>query len=204
MDKLKAIIFDMDGTLVDNIVFHKNSWLIFLMKHHISLDPVQFQAQNHGNIDEMIKKFFGPDLTTERLIELGQEKEKIYMDLYRNHIQEVDGLTDLLIEMNKKGILAGLATNSDLICSNFILEGLKVKSYFSAIARGDEVLKGKPDPEVFELILNKMNLKNYECLAIEDSLGGVHSALKAGIKVIGISTSHTKEELIENGCFYSI
>lgn len=204
MSKIQAIIFDMDGTLVDNISFHKNSWLLFLKKHDILLDPEQFQSQNHGNIEEMIRKFFGYHITDQEVIELGQEKESIYRNLYKKHVREVDGLTDLLTEMQEQGIKAALATNSDALCIDFILNELRIKSFFYSISGGHEISKGKPDPEIFKLALNKMNLQNTRCIAIEDSIGGVISATQAGIKVIGITTSHTAEELKENGCFFTI
>ena len=74
--KPKAIIFDMDGTLVDNIIFHKNAWLKFLKKYNIEIEPESFNAQNHGTIDEMIVRFFGNDISTEKVQQLGQEKEQ--------------------------------------------------------------------------------------------------------------------------------
>ena len=75
---LKGIIFDMDGTLVDNIPFHKKAWLTLLGNNGIHMDPETFLGQNNGTIDEMIRKFFGNDLPAEKLKQLGQEKESLY------------------------------------------------------------------------------------------------------------------------------
>lgn len=202
--KTKAIIFDMDGTLVDNIPFHKNAWLLFLKKYNILLDPENFQAQNHGNIEEMIKRFFGQDIPDEKVKELGQEKEQTYRDLYKNHIKEIYGLTELLNKMKNQGIIAALATMGDKPNIDFVLDELKIRPYFYSITGGHEILKGKPDAEIFELTLKKMNLKNTDCVVIEDSLGGVISARQAGIRVVGITTSHTADELERSGCFYTI
>ena len=204
MPNIKAILFDMDGTLVDSIPFHKASWVSFLKKHDIVLDPEQFHAQNHGNIDEMIKRFFGTAISDEKLIELGNEKEVMYRDLYRLHIREIDGLTDFLHALKKQNIQAALATMGDPTNIDFILDSIKVRSFFQCITGGNEILKGKPDPEIYELSLEKMNLKNTDCVVIEDSKDGVLSAKKAGIKVIGITTSHTADELKQAGCFYTI
>lgn len=201
---IKAIIFDMDGTLVDNISFHKDAWLLFLKKHNSILDPEQFQAQNHGNIDEMIRRFFGQDLSDDEVKELGQEKERIYRDMYRNHIKEIYGLTNFLNKMKRLNIIAALATMGDTPNIDFILGELNVRPYFSSITGGHEIVRGKPDSEIFDLSLAKLNLKNTDCVVVEDSIGGVISALNAGIRVIGITTSHTHEELKSNGCFYTI
>lgn len=200
----KAVIFDMDGTLVDNISFHKHAWLLFLKKHNIILDPDQFQAQNHGNIDEMIRRFFGQDLSDDKVKELGQEKERTYRDIYRSHIKEIHGLTNFLNIMKSMNIIAALATMGDMPNINFILDELNVRPYFFSITGGHEIVKGKPDSEIFDLSLAKLNLKNTDCIVVEDSIGGVVSALNAGIRVVGITTSHTHEELKSKGCFYTI
>lgn len=194
----------MDGTLVDSIPFHQASWVSFLKKHNIVLDPEQFQAQNHGNIEEMIKRFFGAAISDEKRIELGNEKEVMYRDLYRLQIREIDGLTDFLKALNKQKITVALATMGDQTNIGFILDAIKIRPYFQYITGGNEIVKGKPDPEIYELSLKKMNLKNTDCVVIEDSIDGVLSAQKAGIKVIGITTSQTADELTKAGCFYTI
>ncbi len=201
---LKAIIFDMDGTLVDNIPYHKEAWLLFLKKHDIQLNPEEFQAQNHGNIDEMIRRFFGQKLSDQKVKDLGQEKEKTYRDLYRKDIKEIAGLTSLLNRMNNLGIKASLATMGDTPNIDFILDELLIRLFFHSMTGGHEIVKGKPDAEIFNLALKKMNLNSFDCIVIEDSIGGIISAKQAGIKVIGITTSHSKEELKANGCFHVI
>lgn len=203
-NNLKAIIFDMDGTLVDSIPFHKEAWLIFLKKHNVLLNPEEFQAQNHGNIDEMIRRFFGQDLPDEKVIQLGQEKENTYRELYKNHIHEIAGLTSLLNKMNDLEIKASLATMGDTPNIDFVLDKLSIKKYFHSLTGGHEITNGKPDAEIFNLALKKLNLNSSDCIVIEDSIDGVISATQAGIKVIGITTSYSEDELKANGCFYVI
>lgn len=194
----------MDGTIVDNILFHKNAWLAFLKDHNISIDVKGFDAQNHGTIDEMIIRFFGPDLPVKKIKELGQEKENRYRNLYQSHIREISGLSEFLNKLTRNKINIGLATMGDILNIDFVLDKLNIKKYFQAITGGHEVLKGKPDPEIFLKTMAKLEIDNTNCMAIEDSIGGVVSALKAGLKVVGITTTHTKEELLDNGCFQTI
>ena len=200
----KAVIFDMDGTLVDNMPFHKIAWLRFLSNHKINLTPEEFDEQNYGNIDEIVRRFFGEDMSDDKIKILGQEKEKAYRDLYRNHVKEINGLTDFLHKLSDLDIKAAIATMGDTPNIDFILDELGIRPYFHSITGGHEVSRGKPDAEIFELSLKKLNLKNHECIVIEDSIGGVLSAIQAGIDVIGITTSHTSGELKKNGCIYTI
>jgi HAD superfamily hydrolase (TIGR01509 family) len=176
----------------------------FLKKHKIVLDPEQFQAQNHGNIDTMIKHFFGAEITTERMVQLGKEKEELYRNSYRQYIREIDGLTDFLRILKKQGIQVALATMGDLTNISFVLNELQIGSFFQVITSGQEVKKGKPDGEIYELTLRKMNLKSTDCLVIEDSADGVRAARYAGIKVIGITSSLSSDELLKHGCFHTI
>lgn len=196
----KAIIFDMDGTLVDNIPFHRDAWLAFLKKHGIHLNASQFHAQNHGTIDEMMKRFFPQIQDPYQLYELGQEKERTYREIYRPHIREVHGLSLFLQQMKTKGIIGLLATMGDQPNIDFTLDSLGIRSYFSFTTGGHEVSKGKPDPEIFLLSIEKAGLKPEECLVIEDSQGGILAAKRAGIQVVGISTSESKGTLVSLGC----
>lgn len=194
----------MDGTLVDNIPYHKTAWIKFLEKHKIYLDPDQFEAQNHGTIDEMIKRFFGDNTELNTIKELGQEKESLYRDFYKNDIKEVEGLTDLLENLRSQNIKIALATNCDTPNIDFVLDSLGIRKYFDVITGGHEIVNGKPHPEIYNLVLNKLGIPNDRAIAIEDSKGGIESALKAGIKVVGITTSNKSDKLLGYGCFVVI
>nr|WP_262697308.1 HAD family phosphatase [Chryseobacterium nematophagum] len=87
---------------------------------------------------------------------------------------------------------------------DFILDGLNVKRFFQQITGGVEVVKGKPDPEIFLKTLDKLQIEGKDAMVVEDSIGGIKAALAAGIKVVGITTTHSKEELLDNGCFQVI
>lgn len=200
----KAVIFDMDGTLVDSVPFHKKAWLTFLRNHEINLDDESFQAQNHGTIEEMMFRFFGPSLSNTQLIIFSEEKERTFREMYRHQIREVDGLTDYLESILLQKLRIGLATMGDQNNIDFTLDSLGIRRFFHSTTGGHEVGKGKPDPEIYELALTKIGVKAKDCLAFEDSIGGVRSAISAGIEVIGITTTHTHEELLDFGCIQVI
>lgn len=190
----------MDGTLVNNIRYHEESWILFLNQHGIDMEPENFAAQNHGTMDEMIIRFFGNDLPESRVKELGLKKEEAYQNLYRPHIREVNGLTLFLQKLNQDKIKTGLATMGIPTSIDFILQSLKIRDYFHAITGGIEVAKGKPNPEIFLKTLEKLNVNSKDTIAVEDSAGGIKAAKDAGMKVVGIATTHSKEELMDFGC----
>jgi len=194
----------MDGTLVDSIPFHKKAWLKFLSSHGINLPPEEFLSKNRGNLGEMMRLFFGEDTADETIRMLGEERENIYRDLYGPHVKEIEGLIEFLDTITGLGIKASLATMGDSDNISFIIDKLNVRPYFSSITGGHEIRKGKPDAEIYELSLKKLNLKKNECIVIEDSMVGISSARRAGIEVVGITTSFTAEELKSAGCIDTI
>ena len=190
----------MDGTLVDSIPFHQESWLKFLSNHGIHLMPEDFHAQNHGTLQEMIHRFFPHVASREKRRELGEEKEVTFRRIYKPYLQEIRGLTSFLefLKSNEKGI--HLSTMGDQNNIDFTLNGIGIAHFFQTITGGHEVLKGKPDPEIFQKSLEKAGAKAETSLVFEDSGGGIRSAKAAGIEVVGIATTHTKKELMEMGC----
>jgi beta-phosphoglucomutase-like phosphatase (HAD superfamily) len=195
----KAILFDMDGTLVDSIPFHLQAWLRFLDSHGIHLRPEEFHAQNHGTIDEMIRRFFPAIQDPSALYALGQEKEKIYREIYRPHIHEVAGLSDFLKRMQHLGIHAHLATMGDQPNIDFVLDSLGIRRFFHSTTGSEEVRKGKPNPEVFLRSIRKAGFLPSSCWIVEDSKGGIMAGKAAGCFVVGITTSHSPDELISFG-----
>ena len=199
----KAVIFDMDGTLVDNIPYHLESWLAFLDKYNIEVDEANFLATNHGTLIETVLKYFGP-MSIEEARDLGEEKESMYREMYRPHMKPIEGLTELLENLKSRSIKISLATMGDRNNMDFIIDGLGIKSYFDLEIGGHQVTNGKPHPEVFHLTMEKLGLNPNECLVMEDSGGGIKSATAAGIDVVGVATTLNKDQLYDLGCVKAI
>ncbi|TDQ16414.1 HAD superfamily hydrolase (TIGR01509 family) [Algoriphagus boseongensis] len=200
LKSFEAVVFDMDGTLIDSIPFHQEAWLRFLGNHGIHLLPEDFHAQNHGTLNEMIFRFFPHEKSREKRLELGEEKEVTFRTIYKSDLKEIEGLTEFLEFLKSKGKSIHLATMGDQNNIDFTLDGLGIRHFFDTITGGHEVLKGKPDPEIFLKSLGKSGQKPENALVFEDSGGGIRSTKAAGIRVFGIASSHTKRELLEMGC----
>ena len=200
----KAVIFDMDGTIVDNMKVHIDTWLIFIEQHGLNLSREEFLDRMHGNLREIISKVFELDPNDPKVMELGQAKEQFYRDTYKGNITEINGFTKTLTGLNESGIQCALATMGDTPNINLVIDELNVRSLFHTIIGGHEVNKGKPDPEIFVRVMHKLNQRPENCLVVEDSISGVESARNAGIPVIGITTTHPKKVLLDAGCIQTI
>ena len=195
----RAFIFDMDGTIVDNIPYHFKAWEQVFLDHGRVFDPVTFHARNTGTIEETVRKFFGDDLTLEEVYQVGEEKESAYRRLYQPHVKELDGLTSLLKRAATNGIHTALATMGGPANIDMVMQELGITDLFHFIIGGHQVSKGKPDPEIFQKAIAHFGIEPAHTLVFEDSHPGVKAALAAGADVVGICTTHSKEEFREWG-----
>jgi beta-phosphoglucomutase family hydrolase len=194
-DLAQALIFDMDGTLISNMEYHRLSFFEFLKRHGISITEAEYEHKNKGTITEIIPRFFGEGLSAEEIFELGEEKEALYREMYAPHLQPIDGLTEFLEKAKKRNLRIALATMGDQKNIRFTLDGLRIVHYFDATVGGEEVTYGKPHPEVFLLAAAKLSVSPDACIAFEDSVAGITSALAAQMQVVGVASTHTPEEL---------
>jgi beta-phosphoglucomutase family hydrolase len=193
----KGVVFDMDGTLVDNMHFHRQAWFDFLAGYDIHITEAEFQEKNVGIITEIVPKFFTRTLSREEIISLGKEKEAVYRNLYRDHIKPLSGLENFLKALQEVKISIALATAADKGNIDFTLDALGIREYFTVITGSEEVSHGKPHPDVYLKSAAKLQLTPGQCIAFEDTPSGIRSASAAGMEVIGLATTHTREELLE-------
>lgn len=187
----KAIIFDMDGTMVDNLRFHVDGWVAYLQKIGIEVPYDELYTGLVHRPLSYLSKLLGIDGNSVLMKQIEAEKEIHYRALYQTHIKEIPGLTAFLDELKKRNYKIALATLGNAENVAFTLNHLKVLHYFDAITKREDVAKGKPDPEVFITSLKKLNVQATEALIFEDSEAGVLGAMNAGIDVIGVETSNT-------------
>jgi beta-phosphoglucomutase len=192
---VKGVVFDMDGTLVDNMDFHRQAWLEFLSRYDIHISDEEFHEKNIGIITEIVPRFFPGNLGTEEIIRLGKEKEAVYRNVYAKHIEALTGLESFLQALQDAQIAIALATAADKGNIDFTLDALGIRNYFSAITGSEEVSHGKPHPDVYLKSAAKLQLDPAHCVAFEDTPSGIRSALAAGMQVVGLATTHTRTEL---------
>lgn len=193
----RAFIFDMDGTLVDNMRFHGAAWQTMLLENGIETDAHEFLVKTAGKTNrEIIPQFF-KDATEERLLELGLRKETIYRELFLPERKAIEGAIEFLEAAKTLRIKMAVATAAPVANMEFVLDGLDLRRFFDAITTAADVQNGKPNPEVFLKSAEKLGVAPKHCLVFEDAVNGFEAAHRAGMKSIGLATVNSVEDILK-------
>jgi beta-phosphoglucomutase len=192
-----VFIFDMDGVVVDNAVWHLKAFAEFGKRHGLVQTKEEY-TKYFGNTNQTImNSLFKTTLSLDKLNALAEEKEIIYRELYRPFIQPVEGLPSFLKNATDQAIPIALATSAPLENVDFTLDSTGLKKYFSIISDASMIKHGKPDPEIYLLTAAKLGVQPSDCIVFEDSIAGIQSGLSAGMRVIGVATTYKTEELLK-------
>ena len=185
-----ALIFDMDGVLVDSNPLHRESWAAYNLKFGIETDESMLQRMYGKRNDQIVRDFFGPDLTEEELVAHGAAKERLYREMMRPRLGEslVPGVKEFIQKHGDHPL--GLATNAEPANVDFVLDGAGLRQFFRSVVHGALVSRPKPDPEVFLRVARELGTPPEACVVFEDSFSGVRAARAAGARVVGIRTTH--------------
>lgn len=197
--KVRAVIFDMDGTMIDNMAYHKKAWRAFLKQHHMDVSDEEFRRKVSGKKnDQIFRTLFQRDLSQHELEAYADEKEALYRKLYEPEIREVEGLVRLVHQLYEHDIQTAIATTAPAKNREFGLRALGLENAFDIILGEEHVEQGKPHPEIYLKAAIKLGVDPAECLVLEDSPPGVQSAKAAGMTCVGILTSHSAEDIHES------
>lgn len=196
IDRFRAAIFDMDGTMINNMAYHKKAWQEFLKRHNITLTEDEFHHKISGKKnDQIFELVFGRKLNKDEELQYTEEKESLYRELFKPDIAEIKGLTSFVTALHTKGTKTAIATTAPVKNRDFALKELGLEGKFEVILGDEHVSQGKPHPEIYQLTAQKLGVKPAECLVFEDSPPGVASGKSAGMTVVGILSSHAASEL---------
>ena len=192
----RALLFDMDGTLVDNMAYHAQTWRQFFGSKGFpwANDDAAIWERTHGTIEEIVRRIFGEHLTDEEVAQLGAEKEGLYRELYLPHIAPIAGLDAVIDAARDSGLKLGLGTAGGAPNIAFVLDELQLRPYFGAIVGGEDVSRGKPHPEVYLKTAARLKVAPEACLVFEDTAVGVRSAQRAGMACVALTTTRPAEE----------
>lgn len=194
----EAVIFDLDGTLIDNNAYHIEAWKIFYDKIGKSFSKEEYTNNINGRINRDIFNYiFETILSADMVDEYSIEKEAMYRDLYAQHIKPIEGLINFLDELEAAKIPKAIATSGLAPNINFMFEHVPIKKYYTNVIDASQIKNGKPHPEIFLKAAASVNANPKNCVAFEDSVAGMRSAKAAGMKVVGLTTTHNAAEIHE-------
>lgn len=190
----KGIIFDMDGTMVDNMMIHHRAWQRKLAELGLDMPLAEVKEKIHGINIEILERLFGDRYSPADRVRISDEKEEAYRNIFFPEMKLIDGLMDFLQEMHQAGIPMAVGTAAPGNNANFVVDSLNIRDYFTGVFHAGDVQNGKPDPEVFEKAAASMGLDSSECLIFEDTVTGAEAAKRANAQAIIITTTHAPSE----------
>ncbi len=195
-----ALIFDMDGVLIDSNPFHLEKWAGYLREHGIAFKDEELPLLILGKRnDSLIRHFFGPDVTREESRRMSEEVEARFRAAFRAHARPLPGLDQLVRECHDAQV--PMAVASSAMCKNveFAVDALGYRPYFRRMVSGDEVSHAKPDPEIYLKAAERLGADPKMCIGFEDSFPGIGAVLAAGMKCVAIASTFPVEDLLKSG-----
>jgi beta-phosphoglucomutase len=191
---IKAFLFDLNGTMIDDMPYHIKAWHKILNDLGANISENETMYQCYGKNDELLERVFPARFSQAEKDEITVTKEAAYKLAYLPHLKLIDGLDIFLQEAKERKIK--MAIGSAAIKSNidFVLDNLNIRYYFDAIISADDVILSKPNAETYLKCATLLNVQPHECIVFEDVPKGVESATNAGMKAVVVIGIHEENE----------
>jgi HAD superfamily hydrolase (TIGR01509 family) len=193
---IHALIFDMDGTMVDSMPSHAESWLALARNHGIDIDIADLMRRTTGRTGlECIRILFGRDMTDSEALVYVHEKEAAYRALFAPKFAEVQGFSAFASAARARGLHIGVGTAGDKHNIAFAYSHLTLRPLPAVAVGGDEGLPGKPEPAIFLEVARRLGVAPQHCIVFEDAPLGIEAARRAGMHAVGIGSGHSADDL---------
>jgi len=193
--KIRAVIWDMDGVIVDTAPYHLTAWQEAFGKRGVEFTEADFRHSFGQRNDAIIKSTLGEDTSQELIEAISQEKETCFRQRIQQHIQPLPGVLELMKSLKGHGFKMALASSAPIENIHLLTKSLGINDCFQAIISDRDVTKGKPDPQVFKLAARKLGVAPEDCVVIEDAVAGVTAARKAGMRCLAVTNTHPADSL---------
>jgi beta-phosphoglucomutase len=192
-----AVIFDLDGVLVDTGLFHKQSWYDLAEREGFQMTDRIFYATFGMQNYQIIPMLVGGELPSEEIDRMSDWKERRYRELIAGKLQLLPGVKMLIDDLKNNGFLLAVGTSAPKENLDFMLDNTSLHNSFDACVTGEEVANGKPAPETFLKAAQKLAVAASDCVVVEDAVHGVQAGKAARMVVVAVTTTRTKAELAE-------
>ena len=200
---LAAILFDLDGTIVNTDPIHYQVWQNILFEYNVEINEEIYKSNISGRLNPNIIQDLLPHLSAEETEQFAEEKEARFRN-QASLLEPINGFTQLLEWSEKHHLKRALVTNAPRLNAYFMLENLQIKEAFDIIILAGEEKAAKPDPTPYKVALERLGVNAQQAIAIEDSASGIRSAITAGIRTFGMASTQTPQALKEFGAFMAI
>lgn len=194
---LRGAVFDLDGTLVDNMRWHARAWIALARAHakdsRSDLEIESFIYAHAGMKNEELIPLLLPGAS--EVAAFSEEKEALYRKLYAPHLAPLAGLLPLLDALQARGVRLAVASAAPLANRDFVLDGLALRPRFQAVVGAEHARRGKPAPDIFLAAAEKLGVAPLECIAFEDAPKGVQAAVAAGMPCAAVTTTSSGADL---------
>jgi beta-phosphoglucomutase len=196
MSRFNAFIFDLNGTMINDMEYHNTAWYDILNEDlGAGLTREQVKREMYGKNEELLDRVFGKGhFTQQQADSISRKKELRYQSTFRPHLRLIAGLAGILEKARQHHIRMAIGSAAIPFNIDFVLDNLPIRHYFQAIVSATDVTVSKPHPETFLMAANRLQADPSTCLVFEDAPKGVEAAQRAGMKCMVLTTMHDKEE----------
>ena len=185
---LNAVLWDLDGTLVDSEEFHWLSWRDTIRPEGVELTYEQFLASFGQRNDRIVPVWLGADVDVERMRRIGEDKEAEFRRLAETHgLVPLAGAKEWLVALKAAGWKQAIASSAPRQNVDMMLRAAGLEGYLDAVVSADDVTRGKPDPQVFLKAAQAVGVPPARCIVVEDAAAGIEGARRAGMRSIGVT-----------------
>jgi len=196
MNKEIAVIFDMDGVICHTNPYHSIAFREFFSVRNLAPSDEDFAQHMFGKSNSYIlSHFLKRPIEGAELLQMEEEKEGLFRKIYEPHVAPITGIVEFISDLKSNAVKIGVATSAPRANLDLIFSKVDLREKLGSIMASEDVKKHKPDPEVYLTSALNLGVSPAQCVVFEDSFSGVTAALNAGMSVVGVLTSHTREEL---------
>jgi beta-phosphoglucomutase family hydrolase len=193
----RAVLWDLDGTIVDSTFYHKLAWQETFAKRGLDFTEGNHEFTIGRRNEEIIRKYIGPNMTRGELNVIAEQKEETFRAYIKDGIRALPRVVALIKSLAAAKFKLAIVSSATKENIQLITETLFIKSFFSSFITGNDVIEGKPNPQGFLLAAKKLGVQPENCIVIEDAVAGVKAAKRAGMFCIAVTNTCSRDNLAE-------